>query len=751
MSPPFLQLGLVMLQLSRMILRFPALACTLPSKAIAMKRILFLLLAWSAIANLAWAQATVAGRVTAGKTEPAVGANVYIAGTFEGTSTGGDGGFRLPYTPADSLLLVVSYIGYQEENIRLPLGQDSIWMDIRLKPQASELQQVVISAGAFEASDEKKAVLLRPIDIVTTAGSNANIVAALNTLPGTQSNAEDGRIFVRGGDAHETQTFIDGLLVPNPYTSNVPDLPVRGRFSPFLFKGTSFSTGGYSAAYGQALSSALVLETKDLPEASVTSLSLMTLGAGVGHTERWENSALSASVDYTNLGPYTALVPQNIDWEDPVAAQGAQLGYRHQFENGGLLKAQTNAQWSDFAMQYPSPPDPAQTTALELSNDNYYGSANYHQLMGEGWQLDAGMAGGYDTENIQQGFGLQRQEAMLQGRAVATRYFEGGWALKAGAEWIKSKFDEYYEAEGAAYHTLLNNDYGAAFAETEGYLGENLALRAGLRAERFALLEDYRLSPRLSLAYKAGAGGQFSFAYGQFYQSPRPEWLRYTTDLGPERADHYLLNYQYRKGGRTLRAEIYHKAYRQLVKFPEGVPWLATNTGEGYARGADLFYRDRVSIPNGDFWVSYSYLDTERRYRDFPEAATPGFASRHNLSVVYKHWINAWQTNIGLTYTLGSPRPYDDPNTQAFNDQRTKTYQDLSLNLSYLTELFGHFTIVHASVSNVPGFDQSFGQRFSDQPDANGRYTSSAIRPPAPRFFFLGVFVSIGEGSTFSN
>jgi hypothetical protein len=33
-----------------------------------------------------------------------------------------------------------------------------------------------------------------------------------------------------------------------------------------LFKGTVFSTGGYSALYGQALSSALILESIDLPE-----------------------------------------------------------------------------------------------------------------------------------------------------------------------------------------------------------------------------------------------------------------------------------------------------------------------------------------------------------------------------------------------------------------------------------------------------------------------------------------------------
>jgi hypothetical protein len=64
----------------------------------------------------------------------------------------------------------------------------------------------------------------------------------------------------------ETQQFIDGTLVNNPYYTSVPDIATRGRFSPFLFRGTVFSTGGYSALYGQALSSAVILESIDFPE-----------------------------------------------------------------------------------------------------------------------------------------------------------------------------------------------------------------------------------------------------------------------------------------------------------------------------------------------------------------------------------------------------------------------------------------------------------------------------------------------------
>ncbi len=75
---------------------------------------------------------------------------------------------------------------------------------------------VTISAGSFEASDEKKNTVLKPLDIVTTAGANADIVSALKTLPGAQQVGEKEGLFVRGGTGYETQTFIDGCSSATP-------------------------------------------------------------------------------------------------------------------------------------------------------------------------------------------------------------------------------------------------------------------------------------------------------------------------------------------------------------------------------------------------------------------------------------------------------------------------------------------------------------------------------------------------------
>ena len=70
------------------------------------------------------------------------------------------------------------------------------------------------------------------------------------------------------------------------------------------------------------------------------------------------------------------------------------------------------------------------------------------------------------------------------------------------------------------------------------------------------------------------------------------------------------------------------------------VRWGLTSS-YGFAKGIDLFWRDNKSIKSTDYWVSYSYLDSERDYRNYPTKAQPNFANTHNLSVVGKYFIEA--------------------------------------------------------------------------------------------------------------
>ncbi len=687
----------------------------------------------------------VSGAVKSADGQPVIGANVFLKDTYDGTSTDGSGNYSFSTDVTGAQVLSISCIGYENYEQPLVLSNENIAINIQLKPTATELDAVVITAGAFEASDERKGVVLSPLDILTTAGALADIAGAMNTLPGTQIVGEEGKIFVRGGAAHETKTFIDGLNVQNPYSSTLPSIPARSRFSPLLFKGTTFSTGGYSAEYGQALSSALLLETQDIAPKTITGISLMSVGLGLSHTQNFGKASLAVSTDYINLAPYTHLVKQNIDWVKPFQGIGGQVVFRYKTSETGILKVQASGSSNGFLMNYPNADNVALRNKLSLNNDNYFGNASWKEIVGKNWTLFAGAALSQNSDVIESNFGLDTREVAAQGK-VTLKYSGKDIGIKFGAEYWNTGFKERFQDEsGMVFKTELNDQYAAFFSESEVSLSPKVAFRAGLRLEHSALIQDWSLAPRLSAAFKTGNYSQVSMAYGTFYQKPENTLLRYNTKLDFERAAHYIVNYQVMQNRRTFRIESYYKKYKDLVQYAENEVTHSTNNGYGAAWGMDVFYRDQKSIKYGDFWISYSFLDTRRKYLAFPVEATPNFASRHNLSVVYKHWIQRLTTSLGLTYSYSSPRPYDDPNAAGFMTGRTSPYNDLSLSASYLTNILSNFTVLFISINNLPGFNNTFGQQFSNTPNAEGDFTGIAVRPPAKRFFFVGMFVSIGE------
>jgi len=270
------------------------------------------------------------------------------------------------------------------------------------------------------------------------------------------------------------------------------------------------------------------------------------------------------------------------------------------------------------------------------------------------------------------------------------------------------------------------------FLEAEWTISKKLALRTGIRAEHSSLLRGPGWLPRVSAAYKTGIYSQVSFAWGLYRQKPENEYLQFAPELSHEKADHYILNFQYRKNRRTFRVEGYLKHYDQLVKYSSLYSPIAadySNNGYGNAQGIDLFWRDSESLRESDYWISYSFLNTSRNYRDYPESVFPSFASAHNLSVVYKRFFTRLKIFGGLTYSFASGRPYNDMNTPVFMDGRTKAYNDISLSLTHISSLFSRDFIIHMNITNLFGFDNVFGYQYAAVPDETGSYPSQAIVP----------------------
>jgi len=689
-------------------------------------------------------QSTITGTVIDNKETAVIGANVYLDGTYDGASTDANGKFSFETTESGTQNLVISMIGFETH---YEPGDVSYFkeLSIVLYEAVNALSGVTLTAGTFEAGDNSKASVLKPLDIVTTAGAAGDFVAALQTLPGTSTVNEDGRLFVRGGAAEETQVFIDGLRVFQPFSATANNIPTRGRFSPFLFKGITFSTGGYSAEYGQALSSVLLLNTTDIPAQEKTDISIMSVGAGLGHTKIWGDESLSINTSYINLAPYEALLPssQGVRWNRPYESFSGEAVFRSKGEKN-MFKLYTAYSHSNLDIEQQDI-NYDEFVRFQLKNNNLYFNSSYKYFFENDWTLTSGLGLSLDSNKI--GIiddTIDAKETATHLKVKLQKGFNSRLNISMGAEYFLTDYRETFSADaGFEFKSGYKDELGALFTEADIFFSQRFAMKLGLRTEHSAVLGDFTISPRVSLAYKSSKNGQFSLAYGDFYQNPLTDYLKFGQDLESEKTSHYILNYQYLGDGRTFRAEAYYKDYDNLIKYNDEMPQFNSvfdNTGYGYASGLDLFWRDNQSIDYLDYWISYSYLNTERDYRNYTQQATPNFAAKHNFSVVTKYFITDWRSQVGLSYNYAAGRPYNDPNTPDFMSLKTPSYNNLSVNWAYLID---QQKILYFSVNNVLGFNNINNYQFSDTPNAQGFYDNRAIRPAADSFFFVGFFWTI--------
>lgn len=737
-----------------------------------MRYFLFLLLFFINI-NILKAQTSVSGQVKDNKGNPIPAASITIKDSYDGAVTDSTGMFKFTTTEKGQKLLVITAIGYkgfeQEINLDAPVAP----FQFSMKEEFDEMKAVIITAGTFEASDRKRTTVLNSIDIVTTASANADVTGAIKTLPGAQQVGESEGLFVRGGTAAETKTFIDGTLVNNFFFSSVPNVAQRGRFSPFIFKGTVFSAGGYSALYGQALSSALILESIDLPERSSASLSISPIGGGAGLQKLTKNKNASWGVNYgyTNVGLAFSLLKTKQDFFRIPTFHSGDANFRIKTSRSGFLKYYGYFSQNAVGLRNPSLDTLNFKEAFNLENFNHYHNLSWRENLGARWKLNTGVSYSYNKDNIagslQNGqnkeqlvsgfefknFGLQSRGNYFNAKVVVDRRLSGLSALRFGTEYNYSNDQQDFTLyTGEKFPIRLKENLTSVFAEADVYLTNNVAAKLGGRMENSTLINRTNFAPRISVAYKLGAQSQASLAYGIFYQSPERRYLPAFTSLDYAKATHYIAQYQKLTSLTTLRAEVFYKKYNNLLKtgIQNNREQAVSNGGDGYAQGFELFWRDKKTVKNLDYWISYSYLDTKRDFLNYPMQLEPSFAAKHTANLVVKKFVTGLKTQFNANYQFATGRSYYnlqfDNNAGKFkiNDQgRTIPFNSLSFSVNYLPNVFDQgankFTVLVLSITNVLGQNQVFGYNYS----ING-LRREAITPVNKTFVYVGAFISFG-------
>ena len=700
------------------------------------------------IASLgAAAQSTITGAVKNEKGEPVPQVSVYLKGTTELTTTAADGTFRLVTTLKGDQVVMASSLGIKKMAQSVFLADSIYTVTFQLAEEATKLDEYVITAGAAEVNNDRSIANLDPIEIVTTAGAQGDIIGALQTLPGVQRNGGDQTgLMVRGGDVNESVVIIDGTTSQNAFNSTVPGVAQRSRFNPFQFKGTAFSTGGYSVRYGQALSSVLDLQTNDLAEKNNVNVGGNFAGVYVAGEKLMGKNSIDYSGFYNNLSPFFLLANTNVDFYDVPQGGGVSTRFVSKTEGNGIFKMGLSHTFNKTGIAIANPAVAGERMNFGIKNQNTYLTTSFKNFINEHLRYNTAFSFSNNTDNVSWGeFAVYRNDSRVQGRAEL--WYETGnkFNILFGSEVQSFSYTQQFDTLMGQFSELLS----AAYAEAEYKPAKWFAVKPGVRAEYSQLIARGNLSPRLALAFKTSPASQVSLASGVFYQTAANNYLLFGYRPKFQQAIHYMLNYQRIKNNRTFRVEGYYKSYDQLVR-ENGAAYnpnpfrfdlgMVDNSGDGYAQGIDFFWRDRKSIKGFDYWISYSYIDTKRLYQNYASKVTPDYVSTHNLSVVAKYFVERLQTNFSATYSYASGRPYYDPNSAEFLSDRAPDFHNLSLTISYLTTIGKMFTVIYLSMDNITNQKNILGYRYST--DGQDRYP---ILPPIYRSFFLGVNFSLSE------
>lgn len=675
-------------------------------------RITHIVLLLTAACNLA-AQTLVSGIVSDGK-EPLAGANVFIIGTIDGCLTDSLGRFSFATSVAGEVTLKATFIGYEDYTLAADAGQLA-GLSIRMTERSATISEVVVTASTFSFGKGDSFKTMDALDVVMAGNSCGDIVAALQTLPGTQKVGEDGKLYVRGGAHDECQTFVNGMHVLVPYSTNTENTAVRGRFSPFLFKGINFSLGGYGGEYGQALSAVLPMETTDAATSDKFGVSASLVDWNIGGTKAYQSSSLSFNAALTSTGLYDRLFSQRYDFTRPYRKLSGEAQYKKEFLTAGVLKSYVGYDLTSVGLH-------TGNRSLSLKEHNIYANVTHRTPIGRGYSFFAGVANSTvfnDIDNARTAgdhYHNFRNEVHL--KAEVRKVCSDVLKLSAGAENYLRNSSLSYDA----YRYQLDYNILAAHADVQWRVVPRLFLNMSARAE---LMESsWLLMPRATLSYIPSQRLQFSLVAGRYSQTAEDDYLAMSHQAQSQStADHAILSVQYRSQSTLLRIEPYWKKYRHLPLLVEGV---YQSSGYGTSRGVDVFLEDHSLSKRLATTLSYSFNDSERLCLDYPELRTPDYVSRHNLRLTAKYAIG--KVIVGLSESYASGRHFPAGTTPHYNS--------VDVNLTYL---LSPKVIVYTSLNNV------FGRTNIFRYDANG----TPVVPSRDRFLYIGIFVSLKNNKAY--
>ena len=538
-----------------------------------------------------------------------------IAGGAGTVETDAAGRFAVPLAP-DATELRVAAGGYLETAVALEpavAGSGATLEVLLFSNTFTETVEVVSPAAG--TPERPSATPIAAEEVFAVAGAFDNIFRTLDTLPGVASTGDFGsRLAVRGGTPDQNLTVMDGVEIHNPYRL----FGLVSAFNPETVERFELTAGGFGAAYGDRLSSLLIVDNRPgerdfggSTSASVTDANVVLEGGAPGDgswllsgrrtyfdlvADLVTDQSLPAFADlqgqaHWTFGPGRRLAlfgltsrenfrfddedgDESGDTERLVSEAGNDLvSLRFDALLGGAATSRTILSWYRNVDQFgvdatfesssrrsnaPDDDVAAGVSSVVFDRDLSVRDLSLRQELGFPLSPAHTLDTGVELHRLASGVGLSitgdRNETVANPSSV-----QGGTGLPDSLD------------------SSLGGTRGGAWVQDRYTVTPRLSVEPGLRLDWSTVNGDAVLSPRFGATVALGRASRLRVAGGLYTQSPGYEKLiqsDYFFDLSPavvtglrhERATHLVTGFEKDLGADALfRVEAYYKTFDDLI------------------------------------------------------------------------------------------------------------------------------------------------------------------------------------------
>lgn len=665
--------------------------------------------------------------------KPINNATIIVSGKLYGTISNENGSFTLENLKISDNI-EFRYLGYKSilKNVNELISPISECIKLTMIEEEVELNEVFIKNYITNSLSKLKdgTVQLNTKNFNILSGQvEPDLLQTSQILPGVESpNESISNINVRNGVSDQNVIFWDNIKMYNP----THFFGLISAINPYLTKNISIIKNGTSAKYNDGVSSAILLETDNVPQKK--------LSGGIGANFISYDGFITVPIN-DKLTLKTSFRNSNNNW---FYTPTYKAYFNKTFQNSSVSTTTSSSDFSFYDVNVSLLYNLNNSNQLKVNYIKINNDLNYFEVEGSNLadkikqnsdavgltynskinsKLKAEVSGYHakysllsnNYQNNQQQLSIQENEVLENSIKATLNYtFNEYLNLETGYQLIETGVLSRTNINDPLYNrvqrsVMLNH---SAYSEAK-YTDKLWFIRTGVRFNYFDKINQTTIEPRINVSYtfkknlnlnakfetKSQYTSQVIDYLDDFLGVETRRWVMADENIPLIKSEQFSVGSTFKKNNFLIDLSLFHKNITGILISGQGFQNQIQNKrwdGEQKSTGLEVLLNQRNK--KSEFWLSYTLSNSDLLFKQIDENYFPSNNDiRHSTTIGFNfHFYERLNTSISGIIKSGKPFTainkdqekiqngnFTDVNYVALNTERLKAYSRIDFSLNY--------------------------------------------------------------------